>query len=87
MSINAQKAIVNGKIIDNKDKAVDFVSIAVLGTSIGEISDGQGNYSIKVPADTQVVLVFSTLGYVKQMDSRIMKFIKTILYCRQVLKT
>ena len=69
MSINAQKAIVNGKIIDNKDKAVDFVSIAVLGTSIGEISDGQGNYSIKVPADTLIVLVYSKMGYVKQMDT------------------
>ncbi len=68
-SIYAQKAVVKGEIIDNKGRAVDFVNIAVMGSTIGEISDAQGNYSIKVPADTLIVLVYSKMGYVKQMDT------------------
>ncbi|WP_237739788.1 TonB-dependent receptor [Pedobacter arcticus] len=59
----AQKAIsIIGKITDDKGESLPGVSIRVKGSSIGAISNFEGNYMITVPSKTSI-LIFSYLGF------------------------
>jgi TonB-linked SusC/RagA family outer membrane protein len=58
-----QEIEITGQIIDaSTGEPLPGVNIIVEGTSIGEITDNEGNYSIKVPSEN-MVLVFSYVGY------------------------
>lgn len=55
--------IIKGKVSsEDEPKGLPGVSIVVKGTTVGTITDFDGNYSIKVPASAQS-LVFSFIGY------------------------
>ncbi|RYD88587.1 MAG: mucoidy inhibitor MuiA family protein, partial [Sphingobacteriales bacterium] len=57
---------VTGKIVGNNDGlSVPGVSIRIKGTSIGTVSDANGNYSIQLPTGPQV-LQFNFIGYENQ---------------------
>lgn len=62
-SLAGQVRTVNGHVKDNSDLPLIGVNILVKGTSIGTVSDLDGNFSIEVP-QTQKMLVFSYTGYV-----------------------
>jgi len=65
-SILAQGSIVTGKVTDAKEgNPLPGVNVIVKGTSIGVLSDFDGNYSVNLPQQ-DAVLVFSTLGYATQ---------------------
>lgn len=58
----AQDIQVTGKVIDSKDNSPMIgVTVVVKGTTVGTITDIDGNYSIKSPVNG--TLVFSFLGY------------------------
>lgn len=58
----AQEIQVTGKVIDSKDNSPMIgVAVVVKGTTVGTITDIDGNYSIKSPVNG--TLVFSFLGY------------------------
>ena len=61
----AQKneGVLYGKITDEDGKAVELVNVAVQNTPYGVVSDARGNYSLKLPADTLINVVFSFVGY------------------------
>jgi hypothetical protein len=61
----AQKklAAVSGKVIDQNEAALPGVSIIILGQQKGIISSDSGTFTIKVPADKAIALVFSHSGY------------------------
>jgi TonB-dependent SusC/RagA subfamily outer membrane receptor len=60
----AQKTI-TGKVTDAKDgTTLPGVSVLVKGTTAGTVTDMNGGYSFKVPANAQT-LVFSYVGYTK----------------------
>ncbi len=62
-TILAQDSIVSGTISDDKGGApIPGVNIIVKGTSVGVLSDFDGNYSIKLPK-SDAVLVFSSVGF------------------------
>ncbi|KAA1243025.1 SusC/RagA family TonB-linked outer membrane protein [Aquimarina sp. RZ0] len=62
-SILAQDSTISGQITDEKEGIpLPGVNVIVKGTSIGVLSDFNGNYSIKVPSQG-TVLVFSSLGF------------------------
>jgi TonB-linked SusC/RagA family outer membrane protein len=61
----AQTITVKGNITDQSGAVVPGAYIVVKGTTIGNISDALGNYSIAVP-DGNSVLVFSFMGYTAQ---------------------
>ncbi len=62
-SVLAQDSTVSGKVTDAKEGSpLPGVNVIVKGTSVGVLSDFDGNYSIKLPRQ-DAVLVFSTLGY------------------------
>ncbi len=56
---------VSGTITDEFQEAVLGASVQVKGTTLGTISDENGNYSIAVP-DAGMTLIFSFVGYKTQ---------------------
>lgn len=61
----AQKngGVLYGKITDEDGKAVELVNVAVQNTPYGVVSDSRGSYSLTLPADTLINVVFSFIGY------------------------
>jgi TonB-dependent SusC/RagA subfamily outer membrane receptor len=60
----AQERTVSGKVTAEDGNPFPGVSVAVKGTTQGTLTDGQGQYSIRVSSGA--VLVFSFLGYSAQ---------------------
>ncbi len=55
--------IIRGKVLDSDKKALPGVSIVLKNTSVGTISDIDGNFSITLNVDKNPTLVFSFVGY------------------------
>jgi hypothetical protein len=57
-----------GKVVDGNGKAIPYVSIGFVGTTIGTVSDLAGNYSLNWAEahDTTTSLKFSCMGFVTQ---------------------
>lgn len=60
-----QKKTIKGKVTDEKGLPLPGVSIVVKGTTVGITSDFDGNYTLEIPDEAQV-LVFSFVGMKKQ---------------------
>ena len=60
-----QGRTVTGKIIDDTGEPLIGVSVLVKGTTVGTITDFDGNYSLEVPSGRHI-LVISYIGYVTQ---------------------
>ncbi len=58
-----ENAEVFGVIKDNKNKKLELVNVAVPGTQIGTSSDNKGNYSLIIPANRELKIVASFIGY------------------------
>lgn len=56
------RKLISGNVKDENGELLLGVSIIIKGTSLGTVTDIDGNYSIEVPND-QSVLVFTYLGY------------------------
>ena len=60
-----QERTITGKVTSVEDEGgMPGVNVVVKGTSIGSITDVNGQYSLEVPANA--VMVFSSVGYVPQ---------------------
>ena len=62
LDVSAQSASVTG-VISSKSRPVEYVSVKVLNTKIGVISDSLGRFSVGNLSDGKSVLIFSALGY------------------------
>ena len=62
---HAQNKTINGQVSSNDEGPLPGVNILVKETTIGTVTDINGNYSITVP-DGQNVLVFSSIGYTSE---------------------
>jgi TonB-linked SusC/RagA family outer membrane protein len=63
-TITAQNLQISGSVVDQKGDAVIGASIVIKGTTVGTITDINGNFSVKVnPKD---ILQISYIGFVKQ---------------------
>ena len=56
---------INGSVKDDTDIGIPGVNIIVKGTTIGTISDNEGNFILNVP-DGSNTLIFSIIGFVSQ---------------------
>jgi len=56
-----QKQDIKGKVTDKEGKPIPGVSIVVKGTTMGTITDPDGNYTLSIPQKAQT-LVFSFVG-------------------------
>lgn len=67
LSINlwAQNRTVTGKVTSAENKeAIPGITVIVKNSSVGTVTDAEGNYSLAVPENA--VLVFSSVGYITQ---------------------
>lgn len=64
-SLLQQKRTVTGRVVDEDGIPVIGASIVLKGTSVGSITDVNGNFSIEIPEGEQV-LVFSFIGMHRQ---------------------
>ena len=66
LSVNAQQATVGGKVTaEGDDSGLPGVNVIVKGTSIGTVTDLNGDYSLQTEGEDGV-LVFSSVGYTAQ---------------------
>ncbi len=68
ISLTAQTktATVSGIIIDENENPLSNTSIVILGRAVGIVSSDSGTFSIQLPAQKTVALVFSHTGYGSQ---------------------
>jgi TonB-linked SusC/RagA family outer membrane protein len=63
----AQERVLSGKVTESSGEGLPGATITVKGTTIGAISDVNGDYRLVVPTDVKATtLVFSFIGYVTQ---------------------
>lgn len=56
-------ATINGKIVDENQESVAYVTVAIKNTNIGTFSDAEGQFELKYEKFGDQTLVFSYLGY------------------------
>jgi hypothetical protein len=68
-SSNVDRSLLKGRVLDARSgKALPYATIALLGTSLGSISNQQGEFSFKIPLDLpDPMLVISYMGYSSRM--------------------
>lgn len=64
--IYAQKKTVSGTVVDETKIPLPGVSVSIKNTTIGVQTDFDGKFSLSVPDDGDVFLLFNYLGYVTQ---------------------
>ena len=62
LTLAAQAKIIKGTVTDSNGETIISASVMVQGTTIGTITDLDGNYELEVPEDA-TTLVISFLGY------------------------
>ncbi|NBP67739.1 MAG: TonB-dependent receptor [Cytophagia bacterium] len=63
LTLSAQERTVSGKVTSTEDgSALPGVNVVIKGTTIGTVTDAQGNYKLSVPAGGSPSLVFSFIG-------------------------
>lgn len=60
-----QARVISGKVTDEKGEPLPGASVVVVGSSVGTVSDTNGNFELSVPAGFDVIAV-SFIGYQKQ---------------------
>jgi len=65
--LEAQSALVKGRITDNFGKNATFVNVTIPKYNKGTTSDEDGYYEIKVPANIDVIIEVSGINYDKQV--------------------
>ena len=63
LKTNAQTAIVYGVVRDSLNKPVESVNVSMQGETGGVISDSKGKFEFTVPANKEITIAFSFLGY------------------------
>ena len=62
--VNAQKsAVISGIVSDKDGNPKESVNIGILGLPVGTSSGQDGSYKLSVPSDTDIVIVFSFIGF------------------------
>lgn len=63
---------IHGKIVDNEDKDLEFVTVRIAGTALGATSGLDGTYSLSVPQRDTINVVFTCIGY-KEVNRRLIE--------------
>jgi len=64
-SLQPEKRSVTGRVSDENGEGLPGVNIILKGTSMGSVTDIDGQYAIEV-IDENSILIFSSVGYMKQ---------------------
>ncbi len=58
-----QSATVEGFVIDENNKVVDLANVAIIGQRGGTTTNKKGYFSLKVPAEKEIVVAISFIGF------------------------
>ena len=61
--LSAQDATVTGKVTDESGEALPGVSVLIVGTTTGTVTDLDGNFSLAVNDVSNTILEFSFVGF------------------------
>lgn len=61
--LSQQRAILIGKVSDERGKAIEFANIAISGGTGGATTDTRGHYELQLAPETNITLIFSFVGY------------------------
>jgi TonB-dependent starch-binding outer membrane protein SusC len=64
--ILAQTVAIKGKVSDNTGSGLPGVSVVVQGTTVGSVTDANGNFTLSIPSNAQK-LIFSFVGMKSQI--------------------
>jgi hypothetical protein len=69
ISLSIDRTLLRGRVVDRRSgKALPYATIALLETSLGSISNQQGEFSFKIPLDlSDPMMVVSYMGYRTKM--------------------
>jgi TonB-linked SusC/RagA family outer membrane protein len=56
---------ITGRVVDNNGDPIPGANVVIKGTTVGAVSDSNGNYTVSAP-DAGAVIVFSFMGYESQ---------------------
>jgi len=59
----SNNATLFGKITDEAGKPLDMVNITIKNSSIGTVSNRNGEFLLRIPAKKPIVILFSSIGY------------------------
>ncbi|MFD2245003.1 TonB-dependent receptor [Pontibacter ruber] len=69
LGVFAQRAVVSGTVQDPDRLPLELATVGVKGTTLATQTDAQGKYTLKVPAEEDLVLVVRYLGFKEQERS------------------
>lgn len=59
-------AVISGIITDEKNQAIEFANVQIEGTNRGAITDSKGFYSLNIPEDQLLKIIFTFIGFETQ---------------------
>jgi len=62
-AVNAQNGTLSGVVKGIDNQPLQFVNIAIKGTSAGVTTDKDGKFELMIPANKEVIVLFSYIGY------------------------
>ena len=71
--IFGQQAKITGKVTGEQDNPLPGVNVFIKGSTSGVISDIDGLYTLTVPAEEPIVVMYSLLGYEKDSVALVLK--------------
>ena len=63
ISLFAQQATIFGIVSDKNANPIDLVNVSLKGYPIGTISNSKGEYLLSLPAEKEITVIYSRLGY------------------------
>jgi len=63
LGLSQKSAVIAGKVVDESGNPLEFVSVSVPDLGIGVFTDSRGKYKLEVPANRNLTVEFSFVGY------------------------
>ena len=70
-TLASAKVTIKGKILDNENQPLEFVTIRIDGTTIGTTSDLNGDYSISSSTQDTIKVIYSCIGFKEESKTLI----------------
>ncbi len=64
-AFSQEKASIYGHVTNEKIAPLEYVNVTIQGTTVGTTTDKNGNYQLAVPANQDIIIAFSFIGYQK----------------------
>jgi len=72
-AISQERAVVRGKITDEKGKGIELVNVAVSGLPGGTMTDRKGIFEMEVPANVEIYISITYIGLEKGVEKIFLK--------------